>query len=262
MKISESDIDLMKTLLTLSENKVFNTLNTLLTKTYNYKVIKSKNFLYAQGDIPVGLIAHTDVIYKEQNDVVFHDPEWKIMWSPAGLGADDRAGIFAILKILQAGYRPTIIFTKGEEAGGVGAYELITKIPKCPKNLNFLIQLDRQGFEDAVFYRCDNKKFEKYITSFNFTTEWGTFTDISIIAPVWDIAAVNLSVGYINEHSAVEHWFYDSCFETIEKVEWILDDVVYNKIPKFKYIPAKEGRSWIKNYDEKIFATRISTDSV
>lgn len=250
MKVSKTDIDLMKTLLSSKENKLFNSLEILLRKNYKYKVFKSENFLYAKGDIPVGLVAHVDTVYKDSPEFIFHDAEAKAMWSPMGLGADDRAGIFAILKLLQIGYRPTVIITKGEERGGIGAYELVYMFPKND-DLKFLIQLDRSGFNDAVFYDCDNKKFEKYITGFNFETDWGTFTDISILAPVWGIAAVNLSVGYINEHSEIEHWFYDSCYETIEKVGWILDDVAINSIRKFKYIPSKERRKWKLHADEQ-----------
>jgi hypothetical protein len=242
MKVSKNEIDLMKTLLVSKEVKLFNSLSNLLSKNYNYKVVKSDNFLYAKGKIPIGIIAHVDTVYKEPPNIIFHDVDLKAMWSPLGLGADDRAGVFAILKLLQKGYRPTVIITRGEEKGGIGAYELISKMPKND-SLKFLIQLDRSGFNDAVFYDCDNKEFEKYITGFGFNTEFGTFTDISIIAPVWGIAAVNLSVGYLNEHSDIEHWFYDSCYETIEKVGWILDDVAINSVHRFKYIPCKK-RKW------------------
>ena len=264
MEVEKTDIDLMKKLLTMKESALFNLMHDLLRTNFGYKVTRFKNVLYAKGDIPVGLLAHVDTVYKEQPDIIFHDEEYNLMWTPQGLGADDRAGIFAILKILQTGRKPTVIITKGEESGGIGAYELVSKMKNYPKDLNFLIQLDRQGFDDAVFYKCANKKFEKYITGFGFKTQLGTFTDISIIAPAWKVAAVNLSVGYINEHSVVEHWFYDSCFDTIDKVRMILDDVAINKKDtKFKYIPAKEKGRARRYYDYyESFASEVSQATV
>jgi hypothetical protein len=68
-----------------------------------------------------------------------------------------------------------------------------------------MIELDRQGRDDAVFYDCDNPEFEEYITKFDFVSDWGTYSDISTIAPSWECAAVNLSIGYFDEHSYAEH---------------------------------------------------------
>lgn len=244
MVVQEHTIELMKYLLKSKENELFNELHEMLNNNFDYEVIKSNNFLYAKGDIPVGLIAHVDTVYEKPPTIILHDPELNAMWSPMGLGADDRAGIFAILKILENGYRPTVIITKGEEEYGVGAREMLAVMPNCPDNLNFLIQLDRQGFDEAAFYGCDNSLFTKYIAGFQFEPVKGTFTDISFIAPQWGIAAVNLSVGYINEHSDIEHWFYDACYDTIDKVELILDDVENNELGKFQYIPRKERGYW------------------
>ena len=116
----------------------------------------------------------------------------------------------------------------------------------------------------CIYLKVRSKKFEKYITGFGFKTQLGTFTDISIIAPAWKVAAVNLSVGYINEHSIVEHWFYDSCFDTIDKVRMILDDVAINKKDtKFKYIPTKEKGRARRYYDYyESFASEVSQATV
>jgi putative aminopeptidase FrvX len=81
-----------------------------------------------------------------------------VIWSPDALGADDRAGVFAIIKILQSGLRPHIIFTTDEETGGYGAKALTSNA--CPfQDVRYFIELDRQGALDCVFYNCDNKHF-------------------------------------------------------------------------------------------------------
>jgi hypothetical protein len=98
-----------------------------------------------------------------------------------------------------------------------------------------LIQLDRANENDCVLFQCENRKFEDYISSFGFKYAQGTFSDISIIAPAWKIAAVNLSVGYENEHSYAELVHCDWCEKTIDKVESILLDA--KQVKRFKYIP-------------------------
>ena len=159
------------------------------------------------------------------------------MWSPEGIGADDRAGVFAIVEILKRGLRPTIILTTDEEIGGVGASKLVEDIPEAPCKLNFLIELDRRGSEDCVFYDCDNPFFEDYIEDFGFITNWGSFSDISYIAPKWGMAAVNLSIGYEHEHSKSEILNVSWMFNTIYKVCNILENVHEEDV--FEYIPAK-----------------------
>jgi hypothetical protein len=89
------------------------------------------------------------------------------MWSPQGLGSDDRAGIFAILQIVQSGLRPSIILTTDEERGGLGAQKLAKR--ECPiPFLRYMIQLDRHGNNDCVFYDRFCPSFIEHIESFGF----------------------------------------------------------------------------------------------
>ena len=163
------------------------------------------------------------------------------MWSPDGLGADDRAGIYAILTLVKRGYRPHIIFTTDEERGCIGASKLVEVIKKCPfKELKYIIELDRRGANDSVFYDCDNKKFEKYVNAFGFKTDYGSYSDISVIAPAWGVAAVNLSVGYLDEHSELERLYCSALENTISKVEEMLK--LSKTAKKFKYIPLKREK--------------------
>ena len=184
----------------------------------------TQDYIYALGEIPVTLIAHLDTIYCQPPTTIYHDPEHSVIWTPQGLGADDRAGVFAILHILEQGYRPSIIFTSKEEVGGLGAQQMVYDFPFPLVETYFLIELDRQGTCDAVYYDCGNRDFERFISSFGFTTNIGSFSDIAIIGAAWNIASVNLSIGYVNEHSPAEMLFYQDMFNTIKKVEAILEN--------------------------------------
>ena len=206
-------------------------------KTKYEKVYSTSDYLVAIGDIPVALAAHVDTVFAKPPENIFYDRVKNVMWSPDGLGADDRAGVYSIVQILKRGYKPTIIFTTDEEKGALGATALIRDHHKALTDLKYIIQLDRRGSTDCIFYDCDNPKFEEYVESFGFVTAHGTFTDISIICPSWGVAGVNLSVGYVNEHSYSETLYVGNMLATINKVENMLKDI--NNAEYFKYIPAK-----------------------
>lgn len=218
-----ANVKLLKQLMELNQDELHQLLKSYLKKKYK-KVEAAKDYIIAEGDIPIGLVAHLDTVHKKTPSLFFYDEEQQTLWSPHGLGADDRAGVYAIIQIIEKGYRPHIIFTHDEEVGGKGAMSLINKHQICPfQNLKCLIELDRSGTQDCVFYECDNKDFNEYIESFGFTYEEGTFTDICVIAPQWKVAAVNLSVGYFYEHSLTELLCTTYLDSTIDKVISILD---------------------------------------
>ena len=219
--LNEREYGLLERIASLSQSELKATLTQYLKGKYK-KVIVEKEYIVAEGNIPVALVAHMDTVFYNQPSEIYYDQRKAIMWSPDGLGADDRAGIFAIVQIIADGYRPSIILTTDEERGGLGAQALAKK--KCPiKSLRYMIQLDRRGSNDCVFYQCANSKFIKYIETFGFAEAVGSFSDISFLMPAWQVCGVNLSIGYREEHSVSEtlnvHWM----FQTIEKVKKMLD---------------------------------------
>lgn len=232
--------NLFKKIASFKQHGLLEGVYSLLKKSYK-NVIKTDRYLIAVGDNPIGLVAHLDTVFPYSPIHFYYDKEQSVIWSPEGLGADDRAGVFALLLLSQLEPKPTLIFLTDEECGGKGAAALVAAKKHRIKKLRFLIELDRQGHDDAVFYDCDNKAFTEYITSFGFHEEWGTFSDISIIAPAWHIAAVNLSIGYLNEHQKIETLNTAWLMETIEKVSYILQD---DSKERFKYQKGDWSRFW------------------
>lgn len=158
----------------------------------------------------------------------------------APLGADDRAGIFIILKLIANGYRPYVLLTTDEEVGGFGANAASMEI--FSPEVKFILELDRQGAIDAAMYDCNNEKFMNMLTEYGFTPVSGTFSDICIFAPGWDIAAANLSVGYYHEHTPMETLFVKEMEWTIQRVQKILDD--YEKFEYYKFEPKYKDYLW------------------
>lgn len=206
----------------LPQETLLKVMKKYLEKKYE-NVISTGDFIIAVGDIPIALVAHLDTVFSVPPTDIYYDRNKNVMWSPQGLGADDRAGVFAIAQIVKKGYKPTVILTTDEEIGGVGAAKMVSAFPNSPTDLKYIIELDRQGSNDCVFYSCDNPDFEEYVENFNFVTNFGSFSDISIICPAWKIAGVNLSIGYYNEHSKIETLNIGQMFNTIKQVQKMLD---------------------------------------
>lgn len=221
----------LKHLLGLTEKALAKYLVNALGK-QGYKVQKRKSFIYGPGTIPVLLVAHIDTVHSCKPQQIFHDKEVAVLWSPDGLGADDRAGVWAILQLLRRGHRPHILFTDGEEVGGIGADDAADMLDA--PDVKYIIQLDRRGAHDAVYYGCDSKDFEAYITKHGFSTASGSFSDISILCPAWGIAGVNLSVGYYNEHGSAEYLMLPELRSTVDAVSSLLDTA--KEAPYFKFM--------------------------
>ena len=202
------------------------------------KVYKTQEYIVAVGDIPVALVAHLDTVFTTPPENIFYDRVKNVMWSPDGLGADDRAGVYSIVQLIKKGFKPTVIFTTDEEKGALGAEQLVRDFPEPVTDLKYIIQLDRRGSNDCVFYDCDNALFEEYVETFDFVTAFGSFSDISVICPAWGVAGVNLSIGYVDEHSYSELLYIGNMIATINKVEKMLLDIE-NVVDEFEYIPAK-----------------------
>ena len=159
-------------------------------------------YLYAEGDIPVMLIAHLDTVHKEPVVSVCWDSNYNVAMSPQGIGGDDRCGIYMILRVIRE-LKCHVLFCEDEEIGGVGALQF-THSGLNPA-VNFLIEFDRKGNNDAVFYDCDNEDFTDLLKQYGFKEEYGSFSDISHIAPHFGVAAVNVSSGYYRQHTTSEY---------------------------------------------------------
>ena len=221
-------------LLTKTQTQLIDICTKELGKCGYKDIIANDKFVFAEGTIPIMLVAHLDTVHKTLPEIYF-DKNKQVLWSPDGIGGDDRCGVYAILKICET-HKPYVLFTTDEEIGRKGAKAFVEqfKNTQLKDYINFMIEIDRRGRNEAVFYQCNNKDFQDYILSFGFTKGIGSFSDISTIAPEFDIAAVNLSAGYHNEHSAAEYIVLDDLFHTIKKVIEILNDTKNHKYYDFQ----------------------------
>ena len=200
------------------------------------------NFILVKGVAPILLVAHLDTVHDEPVKEICKTSDGNILMSPQGIGGDDRCGVYALNKIYDlADVKPFLLFTCSEEIGGIGADSFANAfkqnlLPPELKNLKLIIEIDRKGDNDAVYYNCDNPDFENYISSKGFVTATGSFSDISIIAPALGVAAVNLSSGYYNAHTLYEFINLQQLESTISKVLEIVSDSAKTNFPEFSFV--------------------------
>lgn len=201
-------------------------------------VREEDGFLYAQGTFPVLLVAHMDTVHKTLPINLELDNESMTLSSPQGIGGDDRCGIYMILQIIKR-FPCSVLFTEDEEIGCVGARKFAKQPWVKDLQFNYMIELDRAGWNDAVFYDCDNKDFEQFILQEFFELKYGSYTDICEIAPVVGCAAVNLSCGYYKAHTASEYVNLREMRQNIKEVIKLLmrtqadNKYIYVERPRF-----------------------------
>ena len=160
---------------------------------------------------------------------LYYDRREGILWSPDGLGADDRAGVFSSLAIyhsLDPKDTPNILFTDFEETGGKGAREAVEQIPDVLGLSLYFLELDRRRGKDVVFYRDEPEEFKRYIEKFGFKRTQGSFSDISTICKELEICGANVSVGFYDEHQRTEHLDIRKMMKTITKAKRMVPEAI------------------------------------
>lgn len=237
----------------LSQNKLKARLENELTE-LGYSPLNEDGYLYAEGEVPVLLLAHMDTVHHDNCTIVCTSEDGNYVMSPQGIGGDDRCGIFMVLEIIKE-YKCSVLFTEDEEKGCVGAHKFVNDkvVPTVP--INYLLEFDRKNKNDAVFYSCDNKDFEAFITDeeIGFKTAYGSCSDISSVAPYLKTAAVNLSCGYYNAHTEHEYVKMSEMLHNIERAKLI----IAKECEHFEYV---EKTIELSNWGAKISKQNYDKD--
>ncbi len=208
----------------------------------------------------VVLSAHMDTVndVRKGRQVLFNERTQRFTSSKGILGADDRAGIAIILAVLRNLDKSTfngtikVCFSREEEIGCVGS----EKIPfDFYKDANLAIVVDRRGSRDIVT-GCG----EMY--GFCSPAVGAFFEDVSGLLDMdWKavpggisdaytfsgngIHSVNLSAGYMNEHTADEYVDIRHSRDTVNLILQALG-VINSQYHKFGKVP--EPVKWTSSY--------------
>lgn len=222
-----------------------------------YDVIIKDGYVYAKGTVPVLLTAHMDTVHREPIKDFYEliEDNKTYISSPQGIGGDDRCGIYMILEIIKT-HKCSVLFCEDEEVGGIGSTKFCRSIYLNDlEQMKYLIELDRANGEDAVFYDCDNPEFTDFIEkNTGYKDAWGSFSDISHLAPASGVAAVNLSCGYYDAHQKTEYVIVEEMLNTIQVVKDLLDV----ECEPFEYVESRYsggfyGDSWYDDFDYEYY---------
>jgi hypothetical protein len=174
-------------------------------------------------------IAHKDGILFSQNrqEKFEYNNKWDIKQTRTGIGigADDRAGCAILWALRELGH--SILITNGEEEGCVSTQWMI-KHEWWQQELNdrhqFAVQFDRRNRNDIVFYDVGTQEFADYVSKETGYTPTGGFsTDIKHICKT--VCGVNMSTGYVGEHTTEEKLVLDHFQNTLEAAHtWLSKD--------------------------------------
>lgn len=184
------------------------------------------------------LTSHLDTIndsYNELPSICIKDNTISTK-NKAVLGGDDRAGVWIMLQLLDKGVMDyDYVFFCDEETGGKGSRIFVNTIgAKAIEEYSCYISLDRRGKKEVASYGYDNAELVKVFTDVGYKSVRGTFTDCVNLSSATDVACINLSVGYNNEHTSDEVQDINVMYDVVARLSTMtIIDKLSNK--EFKY---------------------------
>ena len=164
--------------------------------------------IYAKGTMPVLLCAHLDTVHTQPCTRIVQTGSKLI--SPQGIGGDDRCGVYIVLELIKE-FHCSVLFSLYEETSDLedaAASQFIRSDDK-PKTLDcsYAIEFDEPEKNKAVYYETGNNSFEKLIEQDGCFKRFDSLgdTDLRFLCVAYNIAGVNLSCGYYENHSVNEY---------------------------------------------------------
>ena len=212
--------------------------------------------------------AHVDTVHSYSGrQIVDYDKDMAILMKPTAkreqfgdcLGADDGAGVWLLIQMIEAGVPGVYHFPYGEERGGVGSSGIADDHPDFLKRFDRAIAFDRKGTTDIITHqaagRCCSDAFAKELASrLNQTgnklsmapDNGGIFTDTANYTHIIAECS-NVSCGYEGAHSSGEFLdveflmkLRDACLQIVwEDLPIERDPKVIDPIDDWGYGPYK-----------------------
>lgn len=190
--------------------------------------------------------AHTDTVHRNADttshtqQLAYVDDKHEIVGLASDstcLGADDGAGCWVLLRLIEAKIPALYVFFRAEEIGGLGSeYYRTDKVnADLLESLTHCISFDRKGYNDIITEQwsgiCASEEwaraFARELNAIDSTIclspNVGTFTDS---ANFTDVIAecTNISIGYDRQHTEQETQdlaFADKLVQALLQVDWL-----------------------------------------
>ena len=205
------DIKKLEKLLRLNtHDQIVKDINKVAAK---YNIYTNKTFTIfsprqlGEDELVPCIVSHTDTVSKDKPQSF--NLVKGVLTNPKGvLGADDRAGVYLIYEMMKRNTNAIFILTDLEEVGGIGAGDCADDQyfqDLAEYNISCLLELDRENRDHCATYGYDNEALIGIFKEAGYKEEMGSYTDVASLSAKCDIACVNLSVGYYNQHTKKEY---------------------------------------------------------
>lgn len=210
------------------------------------------------------VVSHIDTVHNlESNLTIVED---KGVWYAynkdtglqAGIGGDDKNGIYICLHLLEILDELKVVFFKDEEVGGIGSGQCNLQYFE---DVRFIIQNDRRGnnefiFESGGIELCGASFKEAcypIISKYNYIfSDKGTFTDLNNLKRRVDISMVNMACGYYNAHTHTEYTV-NKDLEVCLNINYEICSTLLDEYPHTSMSYARDyymdWRDWEQNYE-------------
>jgi hypothetical protein len=167
------------------------------------------------------------------------------------LGGDDRTGVYIMLKLIEMGNTNySYLFTCDEEVGGHGGESFVKHYPDITPKC--IISLDRKGTDEVALYGYDNDELVNVFENEGYTRDVGSFTDCVTLSDKYNVACVNLSSGYTNEHTTKEQVQFKQTMRTLKVLNTVSFSKVYecvDSIDKYRMYDGVSDWDTLGGYD-------------
>lgn len=172
------------------------------------------------GASRVLFVAHTDTVdVASAGDRTVHEFKGHYLLAKDSknrcLGADDGAGVYVLLQLLDHGVDGGFLFTTGEESGGIGVTHFQEANPDELKRYDMAFEFDRYGKEEIIIEQgqgeCASLDFGMALSDAmdkaggmtTYPSDAGLYTDVADLAEIIP-ECVNVCIGYNGHHSSGE----------------------------------------------------------
>ena len=190
------------------------------------------NYIKIIGNKPnIAFMAHHDTVHNSAGKQII-ELQGGIVSTLNGncLGADDTAGIYIILKMIEAKVPGVYVVHNTEESGCIGSGLLVESSPDWLDHVKIAISFDRAGYEDVITHQmgvrtCSDEFADSLseLLGMNYQKNTGgVYTDSNeyrFAIP----ECTNISVGYFKQHTPKETqdlWFLKKLTKTLIAADW------------------------------------------
>lgn len=180
--------------------------------------------------------AHVDTVHRDTGiQKVTYDANLNLLYidqeaakTTNCLGADDTAGMWLLLQMIEAGVPGTFVFFRGEEKGGIGSSWAAKNMADYLKDFDRAIAFDRRGQTSVISHqgygRCCSDDFAAALAYAVTSTDkdvtlrpdnTGVFTDTANLTDLIG-ECTNVSCGYEAEHTPHENLDVEYLFKLLD----------------------------------------------